>query len=318
MAAAPLLRWGAARPAALARRLVVPGFAGLATVAGVGLLSRPGPAALAAFGCAASVLATTGQRLAGRVRAARRAGGGVALLAGRASGGLIAHAGIALVACGVAASSAYTGATERQISVGQVVTVQGVAARLEAVDRRGSDATMEVTARLALLDDGRRIGTAQPRLRFYPARAMTVSVPAIRSQPAGDVYATLTAASADGRSATIRLAVNPLVGLIWAGSALTALGGLLAAGRRATARLRRPATAAVRGIAVPEKRLPRASGQPVATPGGTVAGDPSAEPGQPVAVPGGTAGAPRDAAGVSSDALAVAGKPVAPGAEGDR
>ena len=259
MGAAQLLRRDADRPAALARRLAVPGSAGLAAVAAVGLLSRPGPAALAAFGCATFVLAGTAARMAGEVRAARRAGGGaVRMLAARraAYGGLIAHAGLALVASGVAGSSAYTSAAERQIGVGQVLTVQGVTARLITVDRRGGDAAMEVIARLALDRDGQPIGTAAPRLRYYPARDMTISVPAIRSDPARDVYATVIAVPPDGASATIRLAVNPLVGLIWAGAALTVLGGLLAAVRRSSARTGRTTTSPEQETPAHQDRVP--------------------------------------------------------------
>ncbi|MEV1289495.1 cytochrome c-type biogenesis CcmF C-terminal domain-containing protein [Micromonospora sp. NPDC049679] len=276
MAVGPLLRWRADTPAALARRLIVPAGAGLGTVAAVGLLSRPGPAALAAFGCAAFILAgaiparrsraTSPRRSreyahgsisdrvntsliddevldrrgpAGGLRAiARRAGGAAQTLVvrRRAYGGRVAHAGIALVAAGVAASSAYPSATEQEIGVGDTITVHGVSARLVAVERRSGDAGMWVRVRLALVRDGRPAGAAAPELRYHPAREMTVSVPAIRSAPARDIYATLIAVAPDGRRATLRLAVNPLIGLIWAGAAITALGGLLAVGRRSGSR----------------------------------------------------------------------------------
>jgi cytochrome c-type biogenesis protein CcmF len=67
------------------------------------------------------------------------------------------------------------------------------------------------------------------RLQFYPSHRMTATRPAVHTSPVGDVYLTLLAVSGDRRSATVRLAWNPLVGWIWAGGALTVLGGVIAA-----------------------------------------------------------------------------------------
>jgi cytochrome c-type biogenesis protein CcmF len=79
--------------------------------------------------------------------------------------------------------------------------------------------------------------TVSPGLSFYPAQTMTVARPAVVSRPGGDVYLTLL--SVDGRqAATVRMAVNPLVGWIWAGGGLMVAGSLLALGGRR--RRRRP------------------------------------------------------------------------------
>jgi cytochrome c-type biogenesis protein CcmF len=86
---------------------------------------------------------------------------------------------------------------------------------------------------------------SEPRLRYYAARDTTVSVPDIRSSPLRDVYTTVLAVAPDGSTATVRLAVNPMVGLIWAGGALTALGGALSLVRRPARRVPVPATGAV-------------------------------------------------------------------------
>ncbi|WP_309234059.1 cytochrome c-type biogenesis CcmF C-terminal domain-containing protein, partial [Micromonospora sp. ATA51] len=51
-------------------------------------------------------------------------------------------------------------------------------------------------------------------------------MPVIETGLLRDTYVTLIAVSPDDGSATLRLAVNPLVGLLWAGGALTAVGGL--------------------------------------------------------------------------------------------
>ncbi|MEV4703133.1 cytochrome c-type biogenesis CcmF C-terminal domain-containing protein [Actinoplanes sp. NPDC049316] len=225
MGLAPLLRPG--RTADL-RDLRTPALAGLAAAAVVGLLSRPGVLALAAFALGAYVLTGLAQALIRRPGGLRR------------YGWMTAHAGIAIVAVGVAASSAYTVSTERQLRVGESLNAGGVTARLDTVDRLGADSGMRVRVRLTL--GGEAGGTSEPQLRYYPARDLTVSVPAIRSGVTGDVYATVLGAAPDGSGATVRLAVNPLVWLVWLGGGMTALGALAATVR--TPSRRRTATPA--------------------------------------------------------------------------
>jgi cytochrome c-type biogenesis protein CcmF len=211
MGLAPVLRPGRA---ADLRGVRGPAALGLATVVVVGLFSRPGVLALAAFGLGAYVLA-------GLVTAVARGR--------RRAGWLLAHAGLAVVAVGVAASSAYTVSAERQLHVGETIRAGAVAARLDGVDQHGAASGVNAHVRLTLTGDAS--GTADPQLRYYPARDLTVSVPAIRSSATRDVYATVLAVASDGTTATVRLAVNPLVGLVWLGGGLTALGGLATAVR---------------------------------------------------------------------------------------
>ncbi|GAB2934774.1 heme lyase CcmF/NrfE family subunit [Micromonospora polyrhachis] len=257
MGIAPLLHWRTGPSREILRRLAVPGYVGLAVVAAVGLASRPGMLTLAAFGGAAFVLTGTGTLLVTRVRRdTTTTWNAVAptrkptigsrirglLTRRRAIGGLLAHIGVALVTVGVAASSAYSRTTEREIAVGQTMAIGGTAVRLATVEREGGAAEMRVTAQLVLTTDGKAAGSLRPELRYFPARDMTVSVPGIRSGLLRDRYATLLAVSPDGGRATIRLAVNPLVSLLWAGSGLTVLGGLLAIGRRPRPASAQPAT----------------------------------------------------------------------------
>ncbi|MCU7730285.1 cytochrome c biogenesis protein CcsA [Actinoplanes sp. KI2] len=220
MGVAPVLRPG--RAASL-RPLLVPAMIGLGTAAVAGLLSRPGILPLATFGLGAYVLA-----------------GLVAAVPRRRVGWLFAHGGLAIVAVGVAASSAYTIGVERQLHPGQTVRAGGVTARLAAVDPRTATVRLELS--------GGASGVSEPALRYYPARDTTVSVPSIRSSPLRDVYATVLAVAPDGSAATVRLAVNPLVGLIWAGGALAALGGALSVLRRPARRSPVPAAEPVAAV----------------------------------------------------------------------
>lgn len=195
--------------------LVVPTMAGLVTIVVVGVVLRPPPAAIIAFGLSAFVL--TGVLTS--LRAAP---------APRLRPGLLAHAGVAVIAVGIAASSSFSSVQARQIGVGETLNAGGTTATLIGVQGRRSPDRMTVAAHLALEQDGRELGTVAPVLHYYPERDMTVGVPAIRTRVTGDVYATVTAVDQEAQRATIRLATNPFVWLIWLGGAVIAVGGALA------------------------------------------------------------------------------------------
>ncbi|MEU4660415.1 cytochrome c biogenesis protein CcsA [Micromonospora chalcea] len=221
--------------------LALAGAAALATVATVGLLSQPGPAALTAFGAAAFVLTgLVGARGSPSAPGVRR----------RLRAATLGHAGLALLAVGVAGSATYERVDERTLRTGETVRVGDVSARLESVRRAAPGGRMTVRARLTVSSGG-KTRTATPGLRYDPARDMAVTVPAIDAGPRRDVYLTLLAVAADGSGATVRLAVNPLVSLIWAGGAVGVGAGLLGM------------TDAVRA-----RRRPRPRATPVAAPTG--------------------------------------------------
>jgi cytochrome c-type biogenesis protein CcmF len=223
MGAAPLVRHRHDTLVAVGRRLALPAAIGLATVAVVGLLSRPGVAALLAFGLGAFVLAC----LAGPARTVLMGRGRSLQLRLYRLGGLVAHAGIAVAAMGIAASSAYTGSAERDLAVGDTITVGSVTARLVGIDR-SADGVMSASGVFTLERDGTQIGMVRPELRYFPARDMAVSVPDIRSRLLDDIYITVTGVDQDGGGASVRLSVNPLVSLLWTGGAIAAVGGLVA------------------------------------------------------------------------------------------
>jgi Cytochrome c biogenesis factor len=222
---APLFPPAGTPPGALARRAAVPAAVALAAVAVPGLLSRPGPAVLAALGCAGFALTATAGGLWRRLRA----DGGPRFVDWPRLGTPLAHAGVALVAVGAAASAGYSVTVERELAVGDSLAAPGATVRLTAIERTGGGgAGVTVRARLAVGPPDRPAGTATPKLTYHPQHDLTVSVPAIRSGLLRDTYTTLLAVSADGRTATVRLAVNPMISLVWAGGALTVLGGGLA------------------------------------------------------------------------------------------
>ncbi|MGA5760598.1 cytochrome c-type biogenesis CcmF C-terminal domain-containing protein [Nonomuraea bangladeshensis] len=222
MGAAARTRHPRAGTAAGARRgLAWPLGVGAGTVAALAFTGPPPVMALAAFGLAAFVLAAVAGRLL-----ARTGGEPMGL---RRAGGLVAHAGIALAAVAVAASSGYAEEATARVWTGGSVLAGGYTVRLEAVERDAHAAATTVTAVVSAAREGTIVDVLRPSLTTYPASGgPPVARPAVRSVLLHDLYVSVTDAGEDGRTAVLRVAVNPFMSLLWASGAIIALGGLLA------------------------------------------------------------------------------------------
>jgi cytochrome c-type biogenesis protein CcmF len=252
MAVGPVLRWGADDPSRVLRRLAGPLVLGAAVCVATVVLAPGSPAAAVALGLATLVVASAAFETYAELAAARRgaratdadpsaAGDGrgrprAAYLASllrrrrRVLAGRLVHIGVAVLAVGVAGSAAWTAAVEQELATGETVSVSGASATLVGVERDRDERRMRTAARFRLEGPGVPGGTvAEPSLRYFPAHDTTVAGPAVVGGVRSDVYLTLLAVDPDAGTATVRLAVNPLVGWIWAGGVLMVLGSLVAA-----------------------------------------------------------------------------------------
>ena len=232
MVLAPLARWDGQDPAGVARKAMLPAVVGSVAVALLGLTGAHGLGPVVAIGLAAAVTTVAVRRI---FRLARLGGARRLARRRRAIAGDVVHLGVAVLAAGVAASSAWTVVGEATVAVGQSLSVPGAQVRLLGVDQKADGVRTTAQARVAVVRDGTPVSAERPALAYYIGRDTTVTLPAIASSWREDVYVTMLGAGQDGRSATLRLAVNPLVGWIWAGGGLMVFGAVLAAipaGRR--------------------------------------------------------------------------------------
>jgi cytochrome c-type biogenesis protein CcmF len=155
----------------------------------------------------------------------------------------LAHIGIALVVLG-AAGSALGGEFSGTMRPGETVEVSGHTVALESISTGEADRFAYARA-VFLIDGARRV---EPEIRGYEEQATPVAEPALWSRPAGDVIVAISLLFPDANAVEVNVFVRPLVWLVWLGSVVTAVAGLLAlAGRGgAGAALRRPARAARR------------------------------------------------------------------------
>ncbi|MEV4477365.1 cytochrome c-type biogenesis CcmF C-terminal domain-containing protein [Nonomuraea sp. NPDC049504] len=200
--------------------LILPAGAGAATIACLGFTGRHSLMALITFGVAAFALAAIARRLLGPARER---------LDGKRVGGLLAHTGVALAAVAIAASTAYAEESQGRIQQGHSLQAGGYSVRLDGIERQRSADAMTATARVSVIAEGRIVDVMRPSLAFYPSwGGAPVARPAVRSGPAGDLYLSVTEIDQAGDMVMLRVAVNPLMGMLWASGGLIALGGVLA------------------------------------------------------------------------------------------
>jgi cytochrome c-type biogenesis protein CcmF len=245
MAVAPALPWRKASAELMRTRLMIPAWAAGLTMAACVIFGVRGWAPLAAFSLAAFAGAAAIRQLVLATRASGTRG-----LLGRANGGMIVHLGVVVIAVAFSASQAYGHRSEFQMHPGDAVSFAGHHFVLDDFK------TVTYPNRTALIaeiqvDGG---GVYRPAISNYTQQAgNAIATPSIDLGPLRDVYLSIAAAPAKpGDPMVISIIIQPLVGWLWVGGALVALGTLLAIipGRRrrpvlpasAPARIREPAT----------------------------------------------------------------------------
>ena len=224
LAVCPWLSWNGGAdggaPRADRGRLIMAAGAFVAAAGALWALGYRRPTALVSAAAAIAVLVDMGPLLL--QRAVRRSP--------RARAALGAHAGLALLALGIAFSGPYTQEKELLLAKGESGEVGGYTVTLESVadgERPGYDYLM---ARLAVSRGGEPVGVVAPERRIYAKfGSMQFSEVDVISSPARDIYASLLGMDEDLR-VYVKVSIEPLVNWIWVGGALMCLLPLLGLG----------------------------------------------------------------------------------------
>jgi cytochrome c-type biogenesis protein CcmF len=228
MAVAPALPWRKASTETLHQRLLWPAWAGTLTVVISVVAGLRGLGALLAFGLGAAGAAAALRHLALSVRASRRAGAPAWRgLVGRSNGGMVVHLGVVVVAVAFAASSSYGERGQFRLLPGQSARLAGHAVTYLGTSTVRKANKLTIAARVRV--DGDKV--YRPALNQFPYATQAIGTPSVRTGPFADVYLTLVAAPNDpvAGAAVIGVSVLPLVGWLWTGGAIMALGTILAA-----------------------------------------------------------------------------------------
>jgi cytochrome c-type biogenesis protein CcmF len=237
MGIGPLIAWRRASVRSLGKSFAWP--AGAALVAGLALLALgagSSPAGLIAYTFATFVLGSIVYEFVRGTRARRALTGGSwvaafsALIARnrRRYGGYVVHASIVLLAIGVAGSSAYDTARERQLRPGQTMTVGDYRLTYRSLDVREGANAEELRARLDVERDGKSLGTIAAGKNRYRAEQQVSNEVGIRSDKLTLEDLFVIADRIDGRAVYFRVLVKPLVNLIWIAGLVFLAGALIA------------------------------------------------------------------------------------------
>jgi len=147
----------------------------------------------------------------------------------RRYGGYVVHLSIVLLVVGVTASSAYSTVREAHLAPGQSVAVDGYTLRNEGTfQQKGPNYTLDFV-RLAVAHNGRPNGVLEPGQRQYDTGQVGNEVDIRSSMTTGtDLYSILQGVDANGSGGvSVKVLVNPAVGLVWLAGVIFALGALI-------------------------------------------------------------------------------------------
>ena len=226
MAIAPVLPWRKASTETLRQRLFWPAWCGVAALVASLLLGAYGLAPLLTFTLGG---VSAGAALRQVVLATRRQGWRG--LVGRANGGMIVHLGVILIAVALGASNSFSKSQELSLVANVEASFSGHTFELKDVIEVRDYRSISVKA--LVLVDGKKIYA--PAITKYTRIGMNVGTPSVRTSLTTDIYLTLEPpVRQDANEARIKVFIKPMIIWLWIGTALMAVGTVLAAfpGRR--------------------------------------------------------------------------------------
>ncbi|MFT7648790.1 MAG: cytochrome c-type biogenesis protein CcmF [Candidatus Poriferisodalaceae bacterium] len=220
MGLAPMLTWRSTSVDVMRQRVLVPAAVGVASMV-LGLwFGAIGFFAIIGIGLGGF---TMGGSLRHLVLAVRRQGWRGAT--GRAGGGMVAHIGVALIAFGFIASTAFGEEGEFVLSPGEQASVAGhTVTFLSLTDEEGPDSRVVK----AVIDvEGR--GTFEPAVTRFVTFGQPISTPSVATSLVDDVYLSFATIPDQGvDEIVIRVVIKPLIAWLWLGGLLIGVGTLLA------------------------------------------------------------------------------------------
>jgi cytochrome c-type biogenesis protein CcmF len=231
-----VIAWRKASARSLLRSFAVPMSSGLVAGALSFLLGARNFYAVLAFSVATFALATVGSEFwrGMRVRQAmlgEKPWTALSHLIGknrRRYGGYIVHVGVVMVFVGIVASSVFKLELQRSMKIGDSATLGGYTVRYDGIETK-SDAHVDRTyARVSIFDgvdtNAKRIGEVLPEKRFYKKPKQPTTEVSIWSTLGADLYVVLGSYDPQSQLAVFQVYVNPLIGWMWIGGFVLAIG----------------------------------------------------------------------------------------------
>jgi cytochrome c-type biogenesis protein CcmF len=233
MGVGPIAPWRVARAGLLWRRLHGPLQVSLAAALLTALAVSPVGWVVLATLCGVFVVAVSVRHLWTQAsHAARLKGSGpgreIRRLVGADPGfwaGQLSHAGVALVAVGIAFAANLAVHNEVSLAPGEVVRFDGYEVAYQSPFQRREPNRLVQGATLAVTRAGDPVTVLEPRLNLFEGSALAIGSPAVHTTWRGDLYLTLK--SLDPAGIVLRLDSSPLQWMVWLGGLTAAAGGFL-------------------------------------------------------------------------------------------
>jgi cytochrome c-type biogenesis protein CcmF len=232
MGVGPVIAWRRATWRHLQKSFLVPVATGLtAGVACLALVST-NPWALVSFSLVAFVLATIVAEFWRGVRARQAMVGESAPVAlwrliaknRRRYGGYIIHVGVVMIIVAITGTSVFRQEKQVTLNQGETLDIGGYTLRYNGLEERDTPHVAYLMANIGVFSDGKQVDTLKPEKRFYKKPEQPTTEVAIRSTLGSDLYLVLGSYDGETRMATILAYLNPLIGFLYWGGIVLAIG----------------------------------------------------------------------------------------------
>jgi cytochrome c-type biogenesis protein CcmF len=155
----------------------------------------------------------------------------------------IAHAGLGVVAFGVAGATMWRSESAQVLAPGQSMNIAGYTLRLDGTEQVQGPNYSADRAAITVMANGKTITVVHPEKRSYPVEQMVTTQSSIRTTVVSDLYIVLGDSRAGG-GWVVSAFVFPMAPFIWIGAMIMALAGFVALGSRLAASVRATRSAA--------------------------------------------------------------------------
>jgi cytochrome c-type biogenesis protein CcmF len=142
--------------------------------------------------------------------------------------GQLSHAGVVLVAIGIAFAANLGAHAEVVMSPGDTTTFEGYTITYESPFRQASPSKTIEGSRLTVTRDDRLIGIVEPSWNRLGNSPSVVGTPDVLHRRSGDLYFTLRDLPDDSGRVTIAFDTSPMIWVLWLGGLVIVAGGFLA------------------------------------------------------------------------------------------
>jgi cytochrome c-type biogenesis protein CcmF len=145
-------------------------------------------------------------------------------------GGLLAHAGVVMIAVGIMVSSFYGSEGTETLNPGESMEVGRYRFTYEEMVLKQDSQKVSAVASLSVDKEGRSVTGLEPSYDYWFGYRDSFAEAAVHSTPARDIFVSLvwTAFDPDNPEATFRVLVSPMILWIWIGGGFFLLGGAFA------------------------------------------------------------------------------------------